>query len=481
MSFKQLKFGTLLTVLVILVAIYFRKYDNELQDRLIKVLQGLQRLENKHEISVRPKVAIGYGACTDVFIDAKYLLNYSPSIGDPSHFDEINNEEELLKSFAYYFRHGAAAERYMTNGTLFDELVAKATSFPSSYSSIGGNAPVMAMRFAKEGCDVILAAKMTRSLNIVMPDSVKIVGGEIDKDDIHLIFEYKRGEQWGPYTSPRANRYILHNDINNPIISSLEIFDEALPKFKPDMFVVSGIQMMDNFQFEKGVRQERLKKIKQQMINQLPTTKIHFEMASFAEKELLVELQHMIIPFADSLGMNEQEIANLYNSMYYGNVSLVADSTPRVATILDYMRVLFKLVRTRASTIENSRLLTRIHVHTLAFQAILTVKNSQWKNSMGAAAKASLVAHRHVCGTNTIDVGKATLIMDESFSTSKMAGKRILINAENPVSCWDEVLKNDNADLTVEVCVAPVLVCTEASQTAGGGDNISSAGLVLQI
>lgn len=110
MGFKQLKFGTLLTVLIILVAIYFRKYDNELQDRLIKILQGLQRLENKHEISVRPKVAIGYGACTDVFIDAKYLLNYSPSIGDPSHFDEINNEEELLKSFAYYFRHGAAAE-----------------------------------------------------------------------------------------------------------------------------------------------------------------------------------------------------------------------------------------------------------------------------------------------------------------------------------------------------------------------------------
>lgn len=110
MGFSQLKFGTFLTILVVLVAIYFRNYDDELQHRLIKVLNGLERLETKHEISVRPKVAIGYGACKDVFIDAKYLLRYSPKVGTPKHFDEIASEEELLKSFAYYFRHGAAAE-----------------------------------------------------------------------------------------------------------------------------------------------------------------------------------------------------------------------------------------------------------------------------------------------------------------------------------------------------------------------------------
>lgn len=217
------------------------------------------------------------------------------------------------------------------------------------------------------------------------------------------------------------------------------------------------------------------------MINQLPTTKIHFEMASFVEKHLLIDLQNTIIPYADSLGMNEQEVANLYNSMYYGNVSLVADATPRVATILDYMRVLFKLIRARENSIEQSRKLTRLHVHTLAYQAIMTVKNSIWKNTMAAAAKASLVAHRHVCGTSTIDVGKATLIMDESFSTSKVSGKRIPMDTEKPVSCWDEVLQISNNKFNVQVCVAPVLVCTQASQTAGGGDNISSAGLVLQI
>ncbi|KAG8034898.1 hypothetical protein G9C98_007974 [Cotesia typhae] len=481
MGSSKITFGTLISVIIIVIAIYYRNNDLELRSRLTHVLNGLEHLESKHEIAVKPKIAVGYGACADVFIDAKYLLKYSEKVGDPQHYDEIDSKEQLLKSFAYYFRHGAAAERYMRNEQLFDKLVAKARTFDSSYSSIGGNAPVMAMRFAKEGCDVLLAAKMTDSLRLMIPDDIKVVGGEVDRDDIHLILEYKRGEQWGPYTSARANRYIIHNDNNNPTVSSLEAFDKALKEFQPDLLVVSGLQMMDNFPFSEGVRRERLNKIRQQMMSQLPSTRIHFEMASFVEKDLITDLGNMILPYADSLGMNEQEVANLYNSMYHGNISLVADSTPRVATILDYMRVLFKLVRMRGKEIQGARNLTRIHVHTLAYQAILTVKSSKWKNTMAAAAKASLVAHRHVCGTNNIDVKKATLIMDESFSTSKVSGKRIPLDIEKPVSCWDEILKTSLQDYAVEVCVAPVLVCTEASQTAGGGDNISSAGLVLQI
>ncbi|XP_046430077.1 ADP-dependent glucokinase isoform X2 [Neodiprion fabricii] len=445
MEYKGLKFGTLLSILVIVLAIYYRKSENTLQKRLIAVLEGLERVETKHEGLPRPKVAIGYGICTDVYIDAKYLLKYSNDIRIPEHFDEITTEKELLKSFAYYFRHGAAAE------------------------------------FVKEGCDVLLAAKMTKALQQMIPSNIRVVGGDVNRDDVHLVLEYKRGESWGPYTSSRANRYIVHNDINNPTISSLEEFDKLLPEFAPDLFVVSGLQMMDNYPFPEGVRLSRLLKVKQQMIAQPKSTKIHFEMASFTEESLLLELTELVIPFADSLGMNEQEVTNLHNLMLYGNISLVADSNPRVATVLDQMRTLFKLVRRNEKSFMNARQLTRIHVHTLAYQAILNVKNSQWKNTMAAAAKASLTANRHVCGSNNVDVQKAMLIMDDSFSTSTEAGKRIPLDIEKPVSCWDEVLKIENDQISVQVCVAPVLVCTQASQTAGGGDNISSAGLVPQI
>lgn len=110
MEYKGLKFGTFLTILAILLGIYYRSFQDTLQSRLIAVLEGLERVETKHEGLKRPKVAIGYGICTDVYIEAKYLLKYRNDIGNPEHFDEINSKEELLKSFAYYFRHGAAAE-----------------------------------------------------------------------------------------------------------------------------------------------------------------------------------------------------------------------------------------------------------------------------------------------------------------------------------------------------------------------------------
>jgi hypothetical protein len=51
-----------------------------------------------------------------------------------------------------------------------------------------------------------------------------------------------------------------------------------------------------------------------------------------------------------------------------------------------------------------SRQLTRLHVHTLAYQAIFAVKNSPWKHSKAAAAKASLTANRHVCGSKEVGV-----------------------------------------------------------------------------
>lgn len=94
----------------------------------------------------------------------------------------------------------------MPNSSLFNELVSDARSHPSSYSTIGGNAPVMALRFAREGCDVLLAAKMTESLEQMIPSNIKVVGGDVSRDDIHLVIEYKRGDSWGPYTSSRANR-----------------------------------------------------------------------------------------------------------------------------------------------------------------------------------------------------------------------------------------------------------------------------------
>lgn len=196
-------------------------------------------------------------------------------------------------------------------------------------------------------------------------------------------------------------------------------------------------------------------------------------MASFVEENLMKDLLEYVIPYADSLGMNEQELPNLLSLLKGGNITVLSDPYPRVASILDQMRELYQLLAFREIK-EGQRRLTRLHVHTLAFQALMVTKGSMWKNTMSATAKASLTANRHVCGSTRIDTRKAKLIMDESFSISKEVGsQRIPFKENHPVSCWEED--------TFEICLAPVLVCTEVFQTAGGGDNISAAGLVLQI
>ena len=51
-------------------------------------------------------------------------------------------------------------------------------------------------------------------------------------------------------------------------------------------------------------------------------TKIHFELASFVDDSTLSEIKKNIIPYADSIGMNEQEqrfVINQNISIHYTN------------------------------------------------------------------------------------------------------------------------------------------------------------------
>lgn len=63
-------------------------------------------------------------------------------------------------------------------------------------------------------------------------------------------------------------------------------------------------------------------------------TRIHFEMASFVDETLFKELTQTVIPYADSLGMNEQELPNLFSMLKHGNMTLASDSNPRIAVVL---------------------------------------------------------------------------------------------------------------------------------------------------
>lgn len=244
--------------------------------------------------------------------------------------------------------------------------------------------------------------------------------------------------------------------------------------------------MMDNFPFGSGERESRLLKVREQIAEQPNSTLVHFEMASYVEKSLLTSLMKNIIPYTNSIGMNEQELFNLHQFLQTSSVSYASESNPRVGSTVQTMRDVFLLLReaNKAGTDPRRRQLTRIHVHTLAFQAIMVRNDSEWRYTKNAAAKAALTAHRHVCGSKIVNPAAGELLMDESFSTISFDTKKLRMNvgASNPVACWlDEIPCEREIIVKLNICVAPVLVCKEARQTAGAGDNISAAGLILQI
>ncbi|OCT77818.1 ADP-dependent glucokinase [Xenopus laevis] len=468
----------LLSLLALLAAYWYRQIDdNALQSRLDSVLSSLLRAEQKVGLDSHrpPRIAIGFGGCLDIIVDGVALLNEAgiePTY-NPIHHNYIETEAQLAESFAYFFPPGAASERYVSNETLFRKLVDTSKSLTEMRWALGGNAPVMANRLATEGCDVLLGGRLSPEEISVLSERITVAGEPINDPDIHLIMEYPTGAKWGNHMSRRANRYIVHSDSHNPMVDSLEDFKSQLESFSPDLLVIGGLQMMDSFPFKSGQRESRLKAMQELLLSTNPKIASHFEMASFVEQSLMKDLLEYIIPYSDSLGMNEQELPNLLSLIKGGNITVLSDPYPRVASILDQMRELYQLLRSQEHK-EGQRYLTRLHVHTLAFQAMMVTKDSMWKNTMSATAKASLTANRHVCGSSQIDTRKAKLIMDDSFSVSRETGsQRIPFKESRPVSCWEE----DN----YEICLAPVLVCTEVFQTAGGGDNISAAGLVLQI
>ncbi|XP_017840802.2 ADP-dependent glucokinase [Drosophila busckii] len=467
-------------------------------NRTTVLLTGLLALEGglrdfkKAAYEPAPKIAIGYGACTDLQINAtEFLAHYKmqiPTVSPDLIADEVHNEKQLVESFAYYFKNGAAAERVMPNTTLFKELIEFAKAMDKQHWYMGGNAPLMAVRFVLEGADVLLGAHMSKKLRPLLPKEVRVAGEEIPEDDIHLILEYKAGDIWGPYLAPRANRYILHNDKNNPFLKSVEHLTEALKSFHPQLLVISGLQMMDMFKFKAGVREARLRQVQLQLTSQRRDTLHHFEFASYVELQLLQQLRQYVLPYVDSLGMNEQELSNLRQVLQHGRTTLATDWNPRIANTLDQMRQVFISFledfhdKRREDT--QRRLISRIHVHTMAYQAIMTIANSKWKHTKAAAAKASLTAHRYVCKTQFVNPESAMQMLDDSFATSAQEkAPRMRIDSANPVPCWNEYIQygHDLQRIQVEICVAPVLVCRVAKKTAGAGDNISASGLVAQL
>ena len=106
----------ILSLTILLLAFVYKRHGDtdgdELKAQLNTVLNGLLRAEQKVGLDPETRVAVGFGSCLDLIADGLSVLDRvgaEPPVR-PRHVNEISSLTEFEEIFAYFFRHGAAAE-----------------------------------------------------------------------------------------------------------------------------------------------------------------------------------------------------------------------------------------------------------------------------------------------------------------------------------------------------------------------------------
>ena len=103
-----------LIVLVIGLVVIWRRPGNDAEVlRLETVISSLLQFEKNHVDRTSPKIAVGFGACKDLFVTRSHMME---GVGFPETVDNylgVGNQDEMISMLGYFFQAGAAAERFV--------------------------------------------------------------------------------------------------------------------------------------------------------------------------------------------------------------------------------------------------------------------------------------------------------------------------------------------------------------------------------
>ncbi len=176
-----------------------------------------------------------------------------------------------------------------------------------------------------------------------------------------------------------------------------------------------------------------------------------------------------LIVSVNSIGFNEQELAALYSFLQTSDnlslppfdPSLAYPNNPLPAQALDQMRTVFEKVGSKIS---------RLHLHTLSFQAIMTKSTSAGKiplmggdvylDSRRSVSRAALVAFEWICDASISDEN-LLVFLNGKFSDSTNDGSQFFnVTADAPVACWDDTWG-------FHICLSTMVVCKKSKATVG--------------
>lgn len=269
----------------------------------------------------------------------------------------------MKEAFAYHFSKGIGNEYFIKNQTLFNEIIHKIFNNKDIkyFTSFGGHSLHMASRASLEGCKAFLSSYITQEETKILKslDSKNLI--EIHKigndSDIHLVMEYNKGEKYGNYTSPRANRFYINHDVYSSNLDSLETHHKIAVENEVKLHAVAGFQLMNNLPYEKAIA--RLETVRNYWINASKNHEtIHVEMAAFNGNPFYSYLVKNSLKYIQSLGMNEHELWAI-SELFTNSSDKIPPFSP---THLEINEKISSLISTFTS---ENYLISRLHVHTL--------------------------------------------------------------------------------------------------------------------
>eukprot|EP01091_Cochliopodium_minus_P012152 TRINITY_DN3615_c0_g1_i2.p1 TRINITY_DN3615_c0_g1~~TRINITY_DN3615_c0_g1_i2.p1 ORF type:complete len:471 (-),score=142.83 TRINITY_DN3615_c0_g1_i2:65-1477(-) len=437
------------------------------------------------------KIAIGYNTCLDLIVSAKEVFDLlykdNENLKESNEFvQSIKSLDDLRSTFSYFFKKGVAAERFVEDKEVFLKIIEAAEKVKNKNYYIGGNAGLLAQTVAQMGSKVLLGGASAPKLRSLLHENIEFPyeDTKYKLDEIHLILEYQNGQTWGEMKAPRANRFIITHDLTNSMLLTVEDLHDKLEQFDPKLLIISGVHMLEssNDQYRLNRVEEITKKISD-VNKKIP---VHLELASIGSPKFIKDVAETIVPFVDSLGLNEDELGRLYVALGGSELAVEAFHKPSVVAVEKALYFVFSALHPFKSDPSHiyKRKINRIHFHCLEFHIIVVLNTNNderfysWKNNhANSVVSASRAVSLRACDKTELIPEEMELRHSLSFQTSN--NQTVHIDPSHPVFDWSSSLNVDNAN--VHYYFTPVLVCKFPRKTVGCGDAVSSTGLVYSV
>lgn len=466
-----------------------RPVSNQEQD-LIQMKSLEQRVSEAWENIIQPptsqwkRVAVGVNSCVDVVVSGVALLEAlglqpgsgavsgsGSDVGSGAGLDHevLDSLEDLRETFVFFMSRGAAAERFFSDQMLFQTIAKTALQIPGAKLYVGGNAALIGQKLASnDDTEVLLSGPVGPKLHELLDERIVVPPESLQEtDQYHLILEYQTGDHWGSVVALQANRFIFSHDEANGQMWFLESFVHSLEDFSPGLVVLSGLHMMEGL--GPSARDQRLDQVVA-LLSQL-SVPIHLELASMTDPVYMERIAEKVFPLVSSLGLNEQELLFLSQSLggphsEFSSWSEVGASSPSAVRVSSDV-LLWVLRRFGAVSGVASRL-SRLHFHSLPFHVVAAV-TGRWGNQAASSAAGAWTASAQACGRTRVRAHEAQLRAPLVFNTNKT--HTLTLDPDRPITEWTQH--------HVTLHLSPVLVCKRPIRTVGLGDAISANGLLF--